>query len=100
GCRFRRRPAVGRVSQESEEDEMDVPQVVPPAAWLAARKDLLAREKEVTHAGDAVDAARRDLPMTEVTSPRIPRLGIAGLKGERHPRGHRSANMHTRMYCT
>jgi predicted dithiol-disulfide oxidoreductase (DUF899 family) len=46
---------------------MDVPQPVSPAAWLAARKDLLAREKEVTHAKDAVDAGRRDLPMTEVT---------------------------------
>jgi predicted dithiol-disulfide oxidoreductase (DUF899 family) len=46
---------------------MDVPQAVSPAAWLAARKDLLAREKEVTHAKDAVDAARRDLPVTEVT---------------------------------
>jgi predicted dithiol-disulfide oxidoreductase (DUF899 family) len=45
---------------------MDVPQPVSPAAWLAARKDLLAREKEVTHAKDAVDATRRDLPMTEV----------------------------------
>ena len=46
---------------------MDVPQAVSPAAWLAARMDLLAREKEVTHAKDAVDAARRDLPVTEVT---------------------------------
>ena len=46
---------------------MDVPQAVSPTAWLAARKDLLAREKEVTHAKDAVDAARRGLPMTEVT---------------------------------
>jgi len=46
---------------------MDVPQAVSPAAWLAARKDLLAQEKEITHAKDAVDAARRDLPMTEVT---------------------------------
>jgi predicted dithiol-disulfide oxidoreductase (DUF899 family) len=46
---------------------MDVPQVVSPAEWLAERKDLLAREKEVTHAKDAVDAARRRLPMTEIT---------------------------------
>ena len=46
---------------------MDVPQVVSPAEWLAARKDLLAREKEVTHGKDAVEAARRELPMTEVT---------------------------------
>jgi predicted dithiol-disulfide oxidoreductase (DUF899 family) len=46
---------------------MDVPQVVSPAEWLAARTDLLAREKEATHAKDAVDAARRELPMTEIT---------------------------------
>src|SRR5580692_4738120 len=46
---------------------MDVSQVVSPAEWLAARKDLLAREKGVTRAKDAVDAARRELPMTEVT---------------------------------
>jgi predicted dithiol-disulfide oxidoreductase (DUF899 family) len=29
--------------------------------------ELLTREKEATHAKDAVDAARRELPMTEVT---------------------------------
>ena len=46
---------------------MDVPQLVSPVEWLAARKDLLGREKKVTHAKDAVDAARRELPMTEVT---------------------------------
>jgi predicted dithiol-disulfide oxidoreductase (DUF899 family) len=46
---------------------MDIPQVVPREQWLAARKDLLAREKEVTRAKDAVDAARRQLPVTEVT---------------------------------
>src|SRR3989442_2460182 len=46
---------------------MDIPQVVPGEEWVAARKDLLAREKEVTRAKDAVDAARRDLPVTEVT---------------------------------
>src|SRR5262249_44247544 len=46
---------------------MDIPQVVSPAQWLAAREDLLAREKEVTRAKDAVDAVRRELPMTEVT---------------------------------
>ncbi len=46
---------------------MDIPRVVSPGEWLAARKDLLAREKEATHAKDAVDAARRELPMTEVS---------------------------------
>ena len=46
---------------------MDTPRVVSPEAWLSARKELLSREKEVTHAEDAVDAARRQLPVTEVT---------------------------------
>jgi predicted dithiol-disulfide oxidoreductase (DUF899 family) len=46
---------------------MDVPHVVSGEEWRAARKDLLAREKEVTRAKDAVDAARRQLPVTEVT---------------------------------
>jgi predicted dithiol-disulfide oxidoreductase (DUF899 family) len=42
----------------------------PPIAsyeeWLAARKALLAREKEVTRARDAVSAARRRLPMVRI----------------------------------
>jgi predicted dithiol-disulfide oxidoreductase (DUF899 family) len=55
------------VSQQPEEDEMDIPQAVSAQEWRAARQDLLAREKEVTRAKDAVDAARRELPVTEVT---------------------------------
>ncbi|HEX6523317.1 MAG TPA: DUF899 domain-containing protein [Streptosporangiaceae bacterium] len=46
---------------------MDNPPVVTAEEWLTARKDLLAREKEATRAKDAVDAARRALPMTEIT---------------------------------
>jgi predicted dithiol-disulfide oxidoreductase (DUF899 family) len=46
---------------------MDSPRVVSAEEWLAARTELLAKEKKVTHAKDAVDAARRELPMTEVT---------------------------------
>ena len=42
----------------------------PPIAshdeWLAARKELLAREKEVTRARDALNAARRRLPMVSI----------------------------------
>ena len=45
---------------------MDIPRVVSPGEWLAARKQLLAKEKEVTKAKDVVDAARRALPATEV----------------------------------
>ena len=45
---------------------MDSPRVVSQDEWLAARKDLLAREKEVTRAKDTVDADRRAMPMVEV----------------------------------
>src|SRR5215469_6594410 len=55
------------VSRHVREDEMDNSRIASAAEWHAARMDLLAREKEATHAKDAVDAARRELPMTEVT---------------------------------
>jgi len=45
---------------------MSMPQVVSAEDWRTARTALLAREKEATHVKDAVDAARRELPMTEV----------------------------------
>lgn len=45
---------------------MDTARVVSADEWLAACRDLLVREKEATRAKDAVDAARRALPMTEV----------------------------------
>src|ERR1022692_4206068 len=45
---------------------MNSPRVVSPDEWLAARQDLLAREKEATRARDTVAAARRALPMTEI----------------------------------
>jgi predicted dithiol-disulfide oxidoreductase (DUF899 family) len=44
----------------------DRPRVVSPDAWLAARKKLLAKEKQLTHQRDAVNAERRDLPWTKV----------------------------------
>jgi predicted dithiol-disulfide oxidoreductase (DUF899 family) len=45
---------------------MAVPQVVSQEEWLAARKALLAKEKELTRARDALAAERRTLPMTRV----------------------------------
>ncbi len=41
--------------------------IVSRAEWLAARKVLLAREKEETRLRDAVNAERLALPWTEVT---------------------------------
>lgn len=40
--------------------------IVSQAEWLAARKELLAKEKELTRALDALRAARQALPMVKV----------------------------------
>ncbi len=45
---------------------MTLPHVVPPAEWLAARKALLAKEKELTQLRDALNVERRNLPMVEI----------------------------------
>ncbi len=47
---------------------MDVehPNVVSEAEWLAARKDLLAKEKEFTRQRDALSAERRKMPWVKV----------------------------------
>ena len=45
---------------------MNTPRAVSPDEWRAARKELLAREKEASRAKDVLDAARRALPMVEV----------------------------------
>ena len=44
---------------------MHLPEVVSPEEWLAARKDLLVKEKEATQARDRVNADRR-LPMVRI----------------------------------
>jgi predicted dithiol-disulfide oxidoreductase (DUF899 family) len=43
--------------------------VVSPEEWLAARKDLLVKEKEATQARDRVNAERRRLPMARIDEP-------------------------------
>ena len=42
------------------------PKVVSRAEWLEARKKLLAQEKELTRARDALSAKRRELPWVKV----------------------------------
>ncbi len=44
--------------------EASTPSIVSRPQWEQARAELLVREKEHTHAGDALSAARRRLPMT------------------------------------
>lgn len=41
--------------------------VVSKEEWLAARRDLLVKEKEMTRARDRLNEARRALPWEEVT---------------------------------
>jgi predicted dithiol-disulfide oxidoreductase (DUF899 family) len=45
---------------------MSTPQIVNREQWLAARADLLAREKEHTHLADELARARRELPWLPV----------------------------------
>src|SRR3712207_3299423 len=45
---------------------MSLPEIVSRDVWLAARKDLLVREKELTRARDRLNAERRMLPMVRV----------------------------------
>jgi predicted dithiol-disulfide oxidoreductase (DUF899 family) len=45
---------------------MSLPAVTSRQDWLAARKELLAREKELTRLGDALNTARRELPMVRI----------------------------------
>ena len=41
--------------------QIDNPKIVSQAEWLAAREELLAREKEFTRQRDALSAERRKL---------------------------------------
>src|SRR6266571_3938085 len=42
---------------------MSLPAVTSREQWLIARKELLAREKELTRLHDALNTRRRELPM-------------------------------------
>lgn len=53
-------------SIEREENKMNHPKVVSEAEWLAARKQLLAKEKDLTRRRDALSQERRNLPMVKV----------------------------------
>ncbi|MGK5553303.1 DUF899 domain-containing protein [Actinomadura kijaniata] len=45
---------------------MSLPEIVSREEWVRARKELLAREKELTRARDALNAERRRLPMVRI----------------------------------
>jgi predicted dithiol-disulfide oxidoreductase (DUF899 family) len=46
---------------------MNLPPVVSPEEWNAAREELLVKEKELMRAGDALAAERRRMPRQAVT---------------------------------
>ena len=46
---------------------MTLPRIATRAEWVAARKELLAKEKDLTRQRDALNTERRNLPMVEVT---------------------------------
>ncbi|HXM71157.1 MAG TPA: DUF899 family protein, partial [Thermoanaerobaculia bacterium] len=46
--------------------QVEHPRVVSEAEWLAARKELLAKEKSFSLQRDALSAARRELPWVRV----------------------------------
>ena len=48
-------------------DDACMPPIVSRAEWEKARAELLVKEKELTRLKDSVSAARRRLPMVEVT---------------------------------
>jgi predicted dithiol-disulfide oxidoreductase (DUF899 family) len=59
-----------KTTQQRKERKMKLAEkpteVVSAAEWLVARKDLLNREKEFSRQRDALNAARRKLPMVKV----------------------------------
>jgi predicted dithiol-disulfide oxidoreductase (DUF899 family) len=58
---------------------MTLPQIASREEWLAARKELLVREKELTRTRDALNADRRRLPMVEIDKEYV----FDGPEGER-----------------
>ena len=48
---------------------MNMPPIVSPEEWEAARLELLVKEKELTRARDRVNADRRRLPMVRIDKP-------------------------------
>src|SRR6185312_11233149 len=56
----------GSLRTNPEEIEMALPQVVSREEWLVARKKLLAEEKAMTRARDALNTRRRELPMVRI----------------------------------
>ncbi len=48
------------------QNKVDIPKVASRAEWLAARKELLIKEKRLTRERDALNVERRQLPMVKL----------------------------------
>src|SRR5690349_13711918 len=59
-------PGHGPQQRSSSVTSTPLPPVVSEKEWRQAHAALLAKEKELTHARDALAAARRRLPMTKI----------------------------------
>ena len=70
GCRrlvrSRHGPAENQGSRQMAEQNVPHPPIASRDEWLAARKKLLAHEKELTKQRDRVNAERRRLPMVKI----------------------------------
>src|SRR5213078_3406839 len=55
-----------RIAHPIKTNSFDNPAVVSPEKWLAARRELLREEKELTRARERLAARRRDLPWVKV----------------------------------
>src|SRR5689334_23391780 len=53
-------------AKQPKEHAMSLPDIVTREEWLAARKQLLAEEKEMTKARDRLATKRRMLPMVRI----------------------------------
>src|SRR5213592_3179111 len=51
---------------EKKKEQMKHPKIVSAKEWEAARQKLLVKEKELTHARDALAAERRRMPWVAV----------------------------------
>src|SRR5438046_9749868 len=54
---------IDEMESKKKERQMNHPEIVSETEWIVARKDLLAREKELTRQRDAFRAAVRRLRM-------------------------------------
>src|SRR5437868_17253 len=51
---------------DKKKNQVNHPRIVSPKEWEAARQQLLVKEKELTHARDALAAERRRMPWMAV----------------------------------